>query len=375
MEIRTGKGPGRRRGAVRAAGRLVIFVLLILALSGTAAAGEASFGFHLLDVGEGLGVLVESEGHYLLYDGGGRDASAYVVSYLKEQGAEQIDLLITSHYDEDHVAAQIGVMRALGAGELWRPSYEADTGIWEAYCTAVRQTGTPAREPQPGETFTLGEAKVELIGPLLTAPEKENDRSLCVLITCGELKFLLCGDTETAGEEALLAGGAPLDADFYVVNHHGSAGSTTQAFLDAVSPSYAMLSCGEGNEWGHPAKSAMRRLKKSGSHLFRTDRQGTVTVWYDGTWFWFSEDPADDFDAGTFAIAEGITKQEDGTFLAGEGEEAQTVTYICNMRTGVFHRPDCAAAAKISGRNRILSQEDRETLLAQGYAPCGYCRP
>ena len=246
------------------------------------AAGPASVTLHVLDVGQGQALLLESEGHYAVIDGGGRETSSFFVAYLKEQGVEKLDLLIATHYDEDHLAGLIGALYAFSVETVIGPDYQADTAIFASYEKALSAKGLTPLHPQKGDSFELGSCTLKMLGPLSYGHEEENDDSLVFRLTCGKTHMLFMGDATEKEEADILENNRSLRADVLVVGHHGSRTSSSEAFLKKVSPSYALISVGADNDYGHPADETLERLEKAGCQVLRTDLKGSIAVSSDG---------------------------------------------------------------------------------------------
>ena len=384
---------------------LVLFVLPILFLplhlqaggsdTRTVYASEAqqagaSFELHLLDVGQGQCVLVKADGHFMLIDGGGRASSSFVVSYLEQQGIEAFDAVAVSHYDEDHLSGVIGVLHKFPVEALALPTYAGVGDLYNSMSTAAVSNGAAVVHAQAGWSFHLGDALVEVVGPVRNDYESENDRSLVFRITCGDRTFMVSGDAEVQSEQDMVDSGADLSADVYVAGHHGSATSSSEYFLDAMSPSYVLVSCGTGNSYGHPTADMLQRVKDRGIELFRTDLQGTVIAYSDGNSLTFNTEPTQDWTPGTIMRtapdadgAAAVAAAAGAAALAGsdpDGAQQETepnsgITYVCNTNTKKFHYPDCRSVGQIKAENRMDSTDDRETLIAAGYDPCGNCHP
>lgn len=327
--------------------------------------GESGFALHMLDVGQGLSVLVESDGRYLLYDGGGAEASSFVVSYLKQQGISDLDYIVVSHYDDDHLNGIVGALHVFNCGTVLSPDYTADTDIYHSYVSAVQENGAPVLHPFPGDTCSLGSASIEILGPSSYDNASENNNCISLRIDYAGFRFLLCGDLEAEGEENLVNSNADLSCDLYVVNHHGSSSSSTFRFLNEVLPNYAFLSCGEDNPYGHPSAETIERLQSMGCELYRTDKQGTVAAYSDGSSLWFSTDPCTDFGSGDSLSASEHT---------GAGS-AENITYVCNTNTYKFHYEYCSSVNQMKEKNKKVTTESRDNLTAQGYVPCKNCCP
>lgn len=245
-------------------GRWLGLIGLLPLLLGPPAPPPGGFRVTLLDVGQGLAAVVRTAEHALLFDAGPRyrtgfdTGEAVVVPYLHAQGIRRLDKLVLSHGDIDHrggveavrdavpVAATLGVDQAAPcrAGDGWR---------WD---------GVRFRVLHPDGPHWRG-----------------NDAS-CVLAVSGPGgSVLLTGDIEAAAERRLVAAyGGALDTDLLIVPHHGSASSSTSAFLDAASPVYALVPAGWRNRWGFPAPAVRSRLRAAGAEMFVSGRTGALRV-------------------------------------------------------------------------------------------------
>lgn len=132
--------------------------------------------------------------------------------------------------------------------------------------------------------FALGSATVELIGPAADFTDNNNQSVVC-RVTCGKRRLLFMGDAEEKAEKALSENGVDLKADVLKVGHHGSHTGTGASFLQQVKPSFALISCGTGNSYGHPHSDTLERLHDCGAKIYRTDLNGTVRLVCDGNTF------------------------------------------------------------------------------------------
>ena len=350
----------------------------------------ASFELHLLDVGQGQCVLVRSGGHAMLIDGGGRASSSFVVSYLEQQGIEAFDAVAVSHYDEDHLSGVIGVLHTFPVEALALPTYAGAGDLYKAMAVAAVSNGATIVHAQAGWSFHLGNALVEVAGPVRNDYETENDRSLVFRITYGDRTFMISGDAELQSEQDMVNSGADLSADVYVAGHHGSDTSSSEYFLDAMSPSYVLVSCGAGNSYGHPTADMLQRVKDRGIELLRTDLQGTIIAYSDGSDITFNTAPTQDWTPGisprTAPDADGaaaVAAAAGAAALAGsdpDGAQQDTetsggITYVCNTNTMKFHEPDCDSVDQIKEENKLETTKERGELIAEGYSPCGNCQP
>lgn len=260
-----------------------------------------------LDVGQGDAVLVRSpEGRTMLVDAGpvipphphrrqpGWDAGKeVVVPFLRRLGVQRLDLLVLTHADQDHAGGAAAVLRALPVETFWHAGLDQEERPYQEALRLAREAGIPLRAPVAGERVLLGsEVTVEVLNPpaelTRSAASDDNNRCVALRVTYRHVGFLLACDLEEAAEARLVAAGVPLQADVLKVAHHGARGSTSTPFLEAVKPSWAVISVGAGNAYGHPHPATLERLREQQIRLFRTDRHGTVTFRTDGTRIWAS---------------------------------------------------------------------------------------
>ena len=209
-------------------------------------ASGGSMTVHFLDVGQGLSILVQSEGQNLLYDGGPRSASSYVVSYLQEQNVSEIDYLISSHYDEDHVSGLIGCLNAFQVDNVIGADYIHDSSLYGSFMDAVAAHGLEVQHPAVGAEYTFGSGEFTILSPKEISKES-NANSVAIKLTNGENSFVFTGDADFNCEADMVNSGLDLSCDVLSVGHHGSATSTSWDFLQAAVPEFAVISCGAGN--------------------------------------------------------------------------------------------------------------------------------
>lgn len=330
---------------------------------------EGTLTVTYLDVGQGNAILAESEGHYMFIDGGARESSSFVVSYLKKQNIEKFDYLLISHFDEDHLAGAIGLLHNFPVEKLLTPDYTADTSIYRSYEEVTGEKAYNAVHPVQGEEFKFGSAAFKVVSPVSYGHEDGNQDSIGIIMQNGGNKFFIGGDIGLQGEKEILASGADLDADVMLMNHHGS--HVSRNFLEAVSPSFAVISCGADNSYGHPRKDTAELLKEKGIPLFRTDKQGTIVAHSNGKEITFEQKSCNDYTPGM--RGQGSDKEEPADIISNSSESE--CDYILNTHTKKIHKPECSSAAKTDEDNKAYFKGSKEELLENGYSPCGNCKP
>lgn len=335
--------------------------------------GTEELTVQILDVGQGSAALIRQGDSFLLMDGGDKDYSSYVVSYLKKEGVERLDYVIVSHYDADHLNGVVGVLNAFECKQVLAPDYKTDTKVYQSYLKVIEEKNIPVEHPRLGDSYTFADSSFRVVCPASYSYQDANSNSLGIRLSYGDSSFLICGDCTEESEQDVLYKGTDVHSDVYVANHHGSKYSNSEEFLQAVSPSYVIISCGRDNSYGHPGASVMLSIQKLGASLFRTDLQGVITAVSDGSNIRFANEVCMDYRSGE-EIAEADSA---GNGNVGDGSSGQdtTTTYILNTSTKKFHRPDCGSVKKRKEESRATSSESRESLISQGYEPCKNCRP
>lgn len=337
-------------------------------------AGEENATVHFLDVGEGNATLIESDGKYMLVDGGDNKHSSYVVSYLKKHGVKTLDYIVVSHYDADHVSGIVGALHAFDVNTVLGPDYEADSSIYQSFLAVMEEKKPEFIHPSPGDAYELGSLTFTVVGPMEYGHKDENSDSVAIRVDCGDTSFLLCGDAQADSEKEMVDSGADLKADVYLVNHHGSETSTTEEFLEKVDPDYAVISSStKGNRFEHPRKAVLDRLEQQEVSLYRTDKQGTITADSDGSSITFDLEPCNDFtpggDSETELTPETVKTQQENAAKTGDYD------YIVNKNSLKFHLPGCSAVESMKEENKLYFKGSREEAVEDGYEPCGICKP
>ena len=240
-----------------------------------------------LDVGQGHAALFRAGDAAVMIDGGGQETSSYVVSWLQSQGVKKLDLMVATHGDADHISGLIGVMNTVSVQEIWMTEMTEETRTVQSFLRTAREKEIPALIPAPGDQRSINGMTFTLLSPFETDPEIENNNSLVVRMDYGKIRVLVTGDAQTEAEERMIAEGMDVSSDILLCGHHGSANSSSKAFLQAVHPRFAVISCGKDNPYEHPHDATIRRLRQAGAAVFRTDLQGTAKCVIDGesvTW-------------------------------------------------------------------------------------------
>lgn len=230
----------------------------------------------VLDVGQGQSVLFLSETEAVAVDCGGDDAGNVLADALGDIGETQLDLLLLTHFDSDHVNGVPQLLERVTVREIAIPDIEDDSGGREELERLAGEFDVDIRTITEDETVSFGLATMELFAPV--GEDSDNNQCLSVHAQMGDFDALVTGDMDSATEERLLEKHQLPAMDVLVAGHHGSASSTGEALLEAVRPETVVISAGEDNPYGHPAQETLERLEAAGCTVRRTDQEGTVTI-------------------------------------------------------------------------------------------------
>ncbi|MBQ8894233.1 MAG: MBL fold metallo-hydrolase [Clostridia bacterium] len=239
-----------------------------------------------IDCGQGDSSLIVSNGVTTLIDASTREDGEKVVDHLEERGIKKIDHFLLTHPHEDHIGGAIAVLESFDVENIYmkRPTEgtEPTTSVYLNLLKKIKEQGKTVHAVEVNDSFECGAVTFNVLGPVEDY-EDLNDQSVILRGQIGEISFLFTGDQESSAEKDLVAYyGDTLESTVLKVGHHGSSGSSSKAFLQAVAPEIGIISCGEDNSYGHPHDEALKRLEKQQVEIYRTDTQGTITVTTDG---------------------------------------------------------------------------------------------
>lgn len=258
-----------------------------------------SLAVHFIDVGQGDATLIKCDGEAMLIDAAGEDKGTALRYYLRKQGVEKVDYLVLTHPDSDHIGSADVILTKFPVENVIMSYYERESTSYRNLKQTLEYKRITPQIAAAGQSFEVGSARCTLLGPLQEY-ETPNDASVILLVEHGENRFLFTGDAESKAEEALLKYAESLQnaeslqdaesqqnvellhADVYKAGHHGSSTSSTDKFLDAVKPTYAVISCAKGNDYGHPHRETLERFGERNIQVYRTDEQGTIVLFSDG---------------------------------------------------------------------------------------------
>ncbi len=268
---------------------------LLCALSGLHVQSAPGMEMVFLDVGQGDGIFWQTEeGTTFLCDGGSSSVSEVetyrIIPFLKSKGVGRLDYIFVTHMDEDHVNGIEELLEKEGeeisVKHLILPELlKKDTRYQKMEQTAI-QKGIQVLTIRRGKGLTIGKLMMRCLAPRKgeTGAEK-NESSLVLEVSYGKFIALLTGDVEGTGEEDLVDSGSLRKISVLKVAHHGSKGTTSEAFLEEVNPRVSVISCGKKNRYGHPHLELMNRLEQTGTKIYQTKNSGAVRILTDGGGF------------------------------------------------------------------------------------------
>lgn len=243
-----------------------------------------------LDVGQGDAILIQTpDGHEMLVDGG---PDSGVLGELAKKLAtfdKELDVVVATHPDLDHIGGLVDVLARYDVDRIVMTTNEGASGAAEAFASAAPDEGADILLADAGQVFMLGAStSIQVFSPTGDESKLEsNTASIVLRVVYGNTSFMLTGDAPQEIENYLVSTyGTQLDSDVLKLGHHGSKTSTSDAWLDMVTPQYAVVSAGVGNRYGHPHQEVMQRVFKRNIETSHTGIDGTVTFYSDGVKVW-----------------------------------------------------------------------------------------
>ena len=340
-----------------------LFLILSLLLCGCAEAPQPTAAtvppsgdglmVHFVDVGQADCILIECGSEFAIIDGGNKDDGQLVVSYLEQQGVQELSAVICTHAHEDHVGGLPSVLSVYPTAAVYAPTRTYSSNIFDDFLYYTDQQRLEVTIPAPGDTLTVGDAVLTVLGPVQSYAET-NDTSIVIRLDYGETSFLFTGDMEVAAENDMLdywSGNSDIfHVDVLKVGHHGSDTSTGYRFLYEVDPTYGVIPVGKDNSYGHPHAEPLSRLRDAGVTLLRTDELGHILAVSDGkeiTFTWGNQ-----------------TAQPEAV------EPAEPQVFIGNKNSKKLHSEDCGS---LPGENNRVYFDSYQQAIAEGYEPHGTC--
>ena len=268
---------------------LSIFSLLFLFMSFFTPLMNKQLEICFISVGQGDSVILRSpDNHYVMVDGGGylgidsTQGEYTIIPYLKHKGIRKLDIIFMTHFDADHAIGVLDILKERRVGLLVLPYNFERNEIAAKIIGKAENANVPIVLAGKGDYFELGEVKLNLLNPEPEdKPISRNENSLVIKVDYRKFSLLMTGDLEEDGERRIINYGSLLKSDVLKFAHHGSNSSSTEAFLEQVSPKYGVISVGKNN-FGHPSDKVLSRAFKNGISIWRTDKQGAIIIKSDG---------------------------------------------------------------------------------------------
>ena len=378
---------------------------------------------HFIDVGQGDSTLIKAGDHAMLIDAGDNSEGTAVQSYLNSQNVEKLDYVIGTHPDADHIGGLDVIIYKFNCKKVFMPDVTSNTKTYDDVMQALKSKNQKSQAPKLGKTYSLGDATFTIVAPIKEYGDETNNWSIGIVLQYGENRFLFTGDAAKQAEDDMLDAGEDISADVYKASHHGSKTGSSEDFLDKVNPAYAVISCGEGNKYGHPSAQTLNNFRSRGIKTFRTDNQGTIVAYSDGsniTWnaspdtTWTPGEPKGSSSDWSTTSKKGTTKSNAGkttsktdskttvpkknttktttnknatdkaaaktslkktTESTAKSTSKNKVSYVINEDTGKFHLSSCRFVKQMNEENKVISSKSRDTLIKEGYEACKVCKP
>ena len=291
--------------------RIIELVILLVIMIAVSAAGaiydryqnenkvmpDGQMTVHFIDVGQGDSILIQCGTHAMLIDAGDNSCGTKVQAYLEKKGVAKLDYVIGTHPDSDHIGGLDVIIYKFDCENVMMPDCEKRTNTYRDVISAMKEKNYINTLPEVGKKYKLGDAEFTILAPSKKY-EDANNNSISIILQYGDRRFLFTGDAEEEEEQDIVNAGISIDCDVYKAGHHGSRTSSSEELLNAASPAFAVISCGEGNSYGHPHARTLNEFRQRGIQVFRTDEQGTIEAVTDGVTIKWNCSPSETWKTG-----------------------------------------------------------------------------
>ena len=242
---------------------------------------SGGMGITVLDVGQGQSVLMNCANRLVLVDCGGDsfdNAGDIAADYIQSRGRSQLDVLALTHYHDDHANGALRLLSRIDVSQLLLPDVEPENPLRQELLALARSKNIPVTFVRSDTVVEFGEESQITLYPPVSTGENANEEGLTLLAQLEDFRVLITGDMNARTEQMLLCYADLPDTDLLIAGHHGSDNSTSRMLLEEISPEICVISVGEHNRYGHPGEETLHRLASIGTRLYRTDRDGSVTL-------------------------------------------------------------------------------------------------
>ena len=235
-----------------------------------------------IDVGQADScAIITPHKDVIVIDAGEKKDASQIIDQLNKYEFEDIDLMILSHPNAEHIGGAETLLNTYSVSEVLMSSFPATSKLFSSLLDCLDNNDIRTTQATKGMTYSIDGVNIEVIA-VDTNIKDNNNSSIVCKVSYGDIDMLFTGDAEIETEEVILDSGVNIDSEILKVGHHGSDTSTSEEFLDAISPELSIISVGEGNSYGHPSNEILNRLYSRNIEYYRTDESGTIELEIDG---------------------------------------------------------------------------------------------
>lgn len=262
--------------------KLLIFSIIIIALL-TGCDKNKDFCIHVIDVGQADSILITTPSNKnMLIDGGDEDSAKIIKSYLKNKKVKNLDVVIATHPDSDHIGSLDYIIDNFDVEKIYMPNQTTDSECYINLIDSCNKKNLKVNYLSKDDSFNLDDSTNIYVLSLSYITDNNNSNSIVLNISYKNNNFLFTGDCEESNEMDMINSYDLEDIDFLKVAHHGSYTASSLTFLEETTPDIAVISCGYKNSYGHPHKSTLDNLESVDAKIFRTDQNGSMQFYSDG---------------------------------------------------------------------------------------------
>lgn len=324
---------------------------------------NSEFTVRFIDVGQADCILVSCDGENMMIDSGNAADGDLVADYVEDLGIKTLNLIVSTHAHEDHLGGFPDIIEEIDVEKTLVSPGGHDTSYSQKFYNSLKKHSIPYSDAEHGDTFNLGSAKVQVVGPITNNEDDLNNTSVVLRLTYRGKSFLFTGDASRSEEKDILEAGYNVKADVLKAGHHGSNSSSNYVFLREVMPEYVVISVGKDNSYNHPGDNAVSRFKDTGATVYRTDMSGSVicTVDENGEIKFTYEKTNTNSDKKS-----NITEDSDPFYY----EEQTDFKIIGNKNTKVYHKDSCSTLPNEKNRQYFENEESAKKAGYKAHEKC-----
>lgn len=333
------------------------------------------YEIRVIDCGQADSILIHSSDTNILVDAGEETNAAAIRKVLDNKGVKKIDLLVATHPHADHIGGMKAIVDNYDIDKVIMSPQIHTTKTYEELLVSIDSKDKSITIAEPGKSYNIGDIKFDVIGPCKDYDDDLNNNSVVAVASYGDIDILLTGDAELQAEKDYTKYLINRDIEILKVGHHGSDTSTSENLLEIVKPEIAVISCGEGNKYGHPKQETLDKLYKFGVNVYRTDLTGDIIIRTDGNSYTVEDEDGNELsisDIDNSKIEENNNNNDtskDNNNTNNQNSWSSNIVYTSKSGKK-YHSTENCVALYVSREKKSMTEQEA---ISNGLTRCSKC--